>query len=122
MIEKGKHYLLIGFGRWGTLDPWLGIPVNWSQIAGAKAIIEADMKDLDVEPSQGSHFFQNLTSFSISYFTIKNSNKNSFIDWEWLDDQKVSSKMKYVKHIELQKPLSIKINAHKKLGVILKSV
>lgn len=120
MLEKGKQYLLIGFGRWGTLDPWLGIPVTWSQIAGAKAIIEADMKDLDVEPSQGSHFFQNLTSFSISYFTVKNSNRNAFINWTWLDEQKVEKKLKYVKHIELPKPLSIKINAHKKLGVILK--
>ena len=120
MLEKGKQYLLIGFGRWGTLDPWLGIPVVWSQIAGAKAIIEADMKDLDVEPSQGSHFFQNLTSFSISYFTIKDTNKNSFINWKWLNGQKINKKLKYVKHIELQKPLSIKINAHKKLGIILK--
>lgn len=120
MLEKGKQYLLIGFGRWGTLDPWLGIPVTWTQIAGAKAIIEADMKDLDVEPSQGSHFFQNLTSFSIGYFTVKNSNKNSFLDRDWLELQKINRKLKYVRHVELQKPLAIKINAHKKLGVILK--
>ena len=79
------------------------------------------MKDLDVEPSQGSHFFQNLTSFSIGYFTIKNSNKNSFLDWNWLELQKINRKLKYVRHVELQKPLEIKINAHKKLGVILKS-
>lgn len=120
MLELGKQYLLIGFGRWGTLDPWLGIPVNWSQISGAKAIIEADMKDLDVEPSQGSHFFQNLTSFSISYFTVKNSNKNSYINWKWIDEQKTNKRLNFVKHIELNKPLGIKINAHKKLGVILK--
>ncbi len=120
MLESGTQYLLVGFGRWGTLDPWLGIPVIWSQISGAKAIIEADMKDLDVEPSQGSHFFQNLTSFSISYFTIKNSNKNSFLNWNWLNEQKINKSLKFVRHIKLQKPLEIKINAHKKLGVILK--
>ncbi len=120
MLEKGRQYLLIGYGRWGTLDPWLGIPVTWPQIAGSKAIIEADMKDLDVEPSQGSHFFQNLTSFSIGYFTVKDTNKNSFFDKEWLAVQKINKKLTYVRHIELQKPLAIKINAHKKLGVILK--
>lgn len=120
MLEFGAQYLLIGLGRWGTLDPWLGIPVNWSQISGAKAIIEADMKDLEVEPSQGSHFFQNLTSFSICYFTIKNSNKNSYLNWNWLAEQKINKKLKYVRHIRLENPIEIKINAHKKLGVILK--
>ncbi|MDD5362823.1 MAG: PEP/pyruvate-binding domain-containing protein [Ignavibacteria bacterium] len=113
-------YLLIGYGRWGTLDPWLGIPVIWSEISGAKAVIEADMKDLIVEPSQGSHFFQNLTSFSISYFTVKTGSKNSFIDWKWLDSQKVHDRTEFVKHIKLPNPVEIIINPHKKLGVILK--
>ncbi len=120
LTDEKRPYLLIGYGRWGTLDPWLGIPVIWSEISGAKAIIEADMKDLIVEPSQGSHFFQNLTSFSISYFTVKTGSKNSFIDWKWLDSQNVKDQSLFVKHIRLEKPLQIIVNPHKKLGVILK--
>jgi len=70
LIKEKKPYILVGVGRWGSLDPWLGIPVNWDQIAGAKAIVETSFKDLAVEPSQGSHFFQNITSFMIGYFTV----------------------------------------------------
>lgn len=120
LTDEKRPYLLIGYGRWGTLDPWLGIPVIWSEISGAKAIVEADMKDLIVEPSQGSHFFQNLTSFSISYFTVKSGSKLSFIDWKWMDSQKVREETHFVKHISLDKPLQIIVNPHKKLGVILK--
>ncbi len=120
LTDKKLPYLLIGYGRWGTLDPWLGIPVIWSDISGAKAIIEADMKDLVVEPSQGSHFFQNLTSFSVSYFTVRNDSRHAYIDWRWLDSQNVNDGMRFVKHIRLPKPLQIIVNPHKKLGVILK--
>ncbi|MCE1165776.1 MAG: histidine kinase [Bacteroidetes bacterium] len=120
LTEDKLPYLLIGYGRWGTLDPWLGIPVIWSEISGAKAIIEADMKDLIVEPSQGSHFFQNLTSFSISYFTVKTGSRNSFIDWKWLGSQNVTDETRFVRHIRLEKPVQIIVNPHKKLGVILK--
>ena len=120
MITDEKPYLLIGVGRWGTLDPWLGIPVTWSQISGAKVIIEAGMKDMIVEPSQGSHFFQNLTSFSIGYFTVNTNNKGSDIDWEWLRKHKAIEEKTFTKHIRLKKPLTIKMNAHENLGVILK--
>lgn len=120
MIADEKPYLLIGVGRWGTLDPWLGIPVTWSQISGAKVIIEAGMKDMIVEPSQGSHFFQNLTSFSIGYFTVNTNNKGSDIDWEWLRKHKAVEEKIFTKHIRLKKPLTIKMNAHENLGVILK--
>jgi hypothetical protein len=120
LVKKGRHYLLIGFGRWGTLDPWLGIPVNWAQISGAKAIIEADMIDLKVEPSQGSHFFQNLTSFSISYFTVKDNAKHSFLDLDWLKLQKNTYSSRYVKHINLPEPVCVIVDSHKKLGVVLK--
>ena len=120
MLSEHKPYLLIGIGRWGTMDPWLGIPVTWSQISGAKVIVETCMKDMIVEPSQGSHFFQNLTSFSIGYFTINSINKHNFIDWDWLNNYPVFEEKKFVKHIKLQKPLTIKINAHKSIGLILK--
>lgn len=120
MLDENKPYLLIGVGRWGTLDPWLGIPVNWSQISGAKVIVEAGMKDMIVEPSQGSHFFQNLTSFSIGYFTVNTVNKESFLDWNWLSENKPVEEKSFVKHISLSKPLTIKMNAHENIGVILK--
>ncbi len=84
LIKKNREYLLIGLGRWGTLDPWLGIPINWEEISGAKAIVESNFKDFDVEPSQGSHFFQNLTSFKVGYFTVNSHKGNGFIDWAWL--------------------------------------
>lgn len=120
MLDEKKQYLLIGVGRWGTLDPWLGIPVTWSQINGAKVIVEDGMKDLIVEPSQGSHFFQNLTSFSIGYFTVNTENKVGKLDWNWLQKQKTVEEKTFVKHIRLKKPLTIKMNAHKNIGVIVK--
>ena len=73
LISQKRPYLLVGVGRWGSLDPWLGIPVGWEQIAGARAIVETSFKDMSVEPSQGSHFFQNITSFMIGYFTVNNT-------------------------------------------------
>ncbi|MCX6164629.1 MAG: histidine kinase, partial [Ignavibacteriae bacterium] len=120
MLADNKPYLLIGVGRWGTLDPWLGIPVTWSQICGAKVIVEAGMKDMIVEPSQGSHFFQNLTSFSIGYFTVNTTNKESLLDWEWLIRKQAVEEKIFVKHITLKKPLTIKMNAHENIGVIIK--
>lgn len=118
LIEKNKNYLLIGFGRWGTLDPWLGIPVTWTQISGAKAIIESDTMDIIVEPSQGSHFFHNLTSFSVSYLTIKSLNRSCFIDWNWLESIKPSTSLNYVSHLKLKKSLTLYMNAMKKSCII----
>ena len=95
--------------------------MTWSQISGAKVIVEAGMKDMVVEPSQGSHFFQNLTSFSIGYFTVNTTNKKSNLDWDWLLQQQTVEEKTYVRHIRLKRPLTIKMNAHENLGVILKS-
>ena len=81
LVDAGRPYLLVGMGRWGTLDPWLGIPVKWDQISGARAIVEANFTDTAVEPSQGSHFFQNITSFQVGYLTV---GVNDLLDWEWL--------------------------------------
>ena len=120
LISKELRYLLIGLGRWGTLDPWLGIPVRWEQISGAKAIIESNFKDFNVTPSQGSHFFQNLTSFKVGYFTINSYENMGFIDWEWLLSQHVVESKEFTKHITTEKPFTIKINGRNNRGVILK--
>ncbi|MDA3861879.1 MAG: histidine kinase [Melioribacteraceae bacterium] len=120
LVKKEKEYLLIGVGRWGTLDPWLGIPITWEQISGAKAIVETNFKDFDVEPSQGSHFFQNLTSFKVGYFTIHRNIGNGFVDWDWLSTQNVKEKKGCVTHVTLESPITIKIKGRENKGVIIK--
>ena len=120
LIGQRRPYLLIGLGRWGTLDPWLGIPVKWDQISGARAIVEAGFKDLEVAPSQGSHFFQNITSFQVGYFTVHSKIKEGFIDWEWLSRQKVVGEKTYTRHFRFETPIIIKMNGHQNKGIILK--
>jgi hypothetical protein len=120
LVSENKPYLLIGVGRWGTLDPWLGVPVTWDQISGARAIVEANMKDFNVAPSQGSHFFQNLTSFMVGYFTVNAHANQGFIDWEWLSKQKAVEELEYTRHIHCDNSITIKMNGHKNKGIILK--
>lgn len=120
LLDEGRPYLLIGVGRWGSLDPWLGIPVKWDQISGAKAIVESGFKDFDVDPSQGSHFFQNITSFMVGYFTVNSRMKHGFVDWEWLRRQPAIEEKSYVRHIHLDKSVVVKINGHQNKGIILK--
>ena len=86
LSAKDKPYALIGVGRWGSNESWLGIPVTWDQISGARVIVEAGFRDFRVTPSQGSHFFQNLTAFQIGYFTVNPDAGEGFVDWEWLAD------------------------------------
>jgi CheY-like chemotaxis protein len=119
VLEK-RPYLLIGLGRWGSLDPWLGIPVKWQQIAGARIIIEAGFKDIEVAPSQGSHFFQNITSFMVGYFTVTSRIEEGFVDWEWLLSQNVVEEKSLTKHLRLNNPLVVKMNGQKNEGIILK--
>ena len=120
LMTANRPYLLIGVGRWGSLDPWLGIPVTWEQIAGAKAIVETSFKEMAVEPSQGSHFFQNITSFMVGYFTVNTIHKNGFINWDWLLSRKPYAKKEFTKHLRFKKPLLLKMNGHKNKGIILK--
>ena len=120
LLKKEKPYLLIGVGRWGTLDPWLGVPVEWEQIAGARVIVESSFVDMEVTPSQGSHFFQNLTSFMVGYFSVGSNFKNSLIDWNWLKACPTISEKVYTKHIELSSPIIIKMNGTSNEGIILK--
>ena len=120
LLNDKKPYVLVGLGRWGSLDPWLGIPVTWDQISGAAAIVESGFKDFEVEPSQGSHFFQNITSFRVGYFTVDAANKIGFIDWDWLLSQKAVEELEFTKHLRFQSSISVRINGHKNKGIITK--
>jgi CheY-like chemotaxis protein len=120
LLSLGRPYLLIGVGRWGSLDPWLGIPVKWDQISGAKIIIETGFRDMEVDPSQGSHFFHNITAFRVSYFTVNSVTSDGYIDWTWLRARPVEEEKQYVRHIRLEKPVVAKINGHQNEGIILK--
>jgi len=120
LLDERRPYLLIGVGRWGSLDPWLGIPVKWEHICGARAIVEAGFKDTDVEPSQGSHFFQNITSFSIGYFSIRSRNEDDWIDWDWLARQPRIESRNFTHHIRFDSRIVIKMNGRLNRGVILK--
>ncbi len=120
LLADGTPYVLIGVGRWGSRDPWLGIPVTWDQVAGAKVIVEAGLRDFKVTPSQGSHFFQNLTTFNAGYFTVNPEDGDGHLDWDWLDAQPAASANAHVRHLRLAEPLLIKMNGRKGEGVILK--
>ncbi|MCX6167776.1 MAG: hypothetical protein NTX65_00425 [Ignavibacteriales bacterium] len=119
LVKSNNKYVLIGFGRWGSSDPWLGIPVEWGQIAGVKVIVESTLFGINVELSQGSHFFHNLTSFNVSYFSIT-YDSDFKIDWDWLNSQQIVHETNFVKHIKLIKPLTIKVDGRKSRGVIKK--
>ena len=114
-------YILVGVGRWGSADPFLGIPVSWDQISGARVIVEAGFRDLTVTPSQGSHFFQNITARNIGYFTINGDPAGeAFVDWEWLARQPAVVEGHFVRHIRLQRPTLVKMNGRRRVGVIVK--
>jgi len=104
---ENRPYVLIGPGRWGSRDPWLGIPVTWSQINMARAIVETDFADLEVEPSQGSHFFHNMTSFGVAFLTVPRRGDSEFINWTWLEAQKAAREELggAIRHIHLDHPL-----------------
>lgn len=120
LISEKRPYILIGLGRWGSLDPWLGIPVTWDQISGASVIVESSFKEFHTTPSQGSHFFQNITSFKIGYFTVDSYHNIGHIDWDWLKSFKPVEEMKYVKLLRFDKEIVVKINGRKNSGIILK--
>jgi CheY-like chemotaxis protein len=119
-IEKGKRYILIGPGRWGTRDPFMGIPVIWSQISNARIIVETDMSDFSVDPSLGSHFFHNVVSMNVGYFTVFKRKTSSFIDIDWLRGQKGRIRRKYVTEISFEKPIKVLMNGIKGTAAIFK--
>jgi len=113
-------YVLIGVGRWGSTDPYLGIPVSWTQVAGARVIVESGFKDFKVAPSQGTHFFQNLTSCNVGYFTVNPGYGEGFVDWEWLAAQPAVEESEFVRHVRLDEPLTVTMSGRRSEGVILK--
>jgi CheY-like chemotaxis protein len=119
-VSSQKNYILIGPGRWGSNDPWLGIPVKWSQISAARLIVESGLKHFQIDPSQGTHFFQNLTSFHVGYFTINPFNNDGHYDVSFLDSQPADFEDNHVRHISFSNPVVVKIDGSKKRGVIMK--
>jgi hypothetical protein len=120
LVADGVPYVLVGVGRWGSSEPFLGIPVAWDQIAGARAIVEAGFRDFTVTPSQGTHFFQNLTSSNVGYFTVNPDAGEGFVDWEWLAAQPAVEEASCVRHLRFDQPVVVKMNGKLNQGVILK--
>jgi CheY-like chemotaxis protein len=120
LSAENRPFLLIGVGRWGSNDPWLGIPVEWDEISGARAIVEAGFRDFRVTPSQGSHFFQNLSAFQVGYFTVNPDAGEGSLDWRWLEEQKERGEQGCVRHLWFEQPISIVMNSRTSQGVILK--
>jgi len=119
-IKEGRNYVLTGPGRWGSSDQWLGIPIKWPQISMARVIIESGLKNYHIDPSQGTHFFQNLTSFRVGYFTINPHFKEGFYDVEYLDSQPAFYEDKHIRHIRFEHPFKIQIDGKHNKGVIFK--
>jgi hypothetical protein len=119
LAEEGRRCILIGPGRWGSADPWLGIPVTWDQISSARVIIEASLEDFRVTPSQGTHFFQNMTSLRIAYFTVNPWAGEDRIDWEWLDAQPAVRGSKHLRHLRFNRPVAVRIEGVSNRGVLL---
>jgi CheY-like chemotaxis protein len=120
LVEEKQPYILIGPGRWGTCERHLGIPVIWSDINGAKVIMEVDLKDFQVDHSQGSHFFHNISSAGIPYFFVKYGSKTDFLDWDWLEDQPAEGDYEFFRHIRTQDPLTVIANGKERSGKIIK--
>jgi CheY-like chemotaxis protein len=112
LVSQERKYLLIGPGRWGSADRWLGIPVNWSEICGVGAMVETTFTELKADPSQGSHFFHHITTLGISYIAIAEHGED-FLDWNWLTSLPVKAESLYVAHIKLDKPMTLKVDGRK---------
>jgi hypothetical protein len=117
--EGGGSYVLVGPGRWGSSDYWLGIPVKWPHISAARVIVEAGLKNYHVDPSQGTHFFQNLTSFGVGYFTINTYTGDGLFQQEILDQMPAVEETEHVRHVRFSKPMKIMMDGKRQLGVVL---
>ena len=118
-LDEGRNYVLVGPGRWGSSDTWLGIPVKWPHISAARVIVEAGLTNYRVDPSQGTHFFQNLTSFGVGYFTINAFMNDGVYNQEFLNTQPAVHETKYLRHVHFHQPMVVKMDGKKKLGVVL---
>ena len=117
LLLAKRPYLLIGFGRWGSSDPWLGIPTKWGQISGVQAIVEATLADRVIEASQGTHFFHNITSFGVSYFHVSSSAVPG-VQWSWLESREAVQETQYLRHIRLDQTLLVKVDGRTGVGGI----
>jgi hypothetical protein len=120
MVDEDRPYLLIVFGRLGTTDPWLGIPIDWEQVSGSRAIVEVSREDFNVVLSQGSHYFHNLINLQVSYFSIPHASENH-VDWEWLEQQDLIEETDFIRHIRLPVELAIMVDGRHGRGVVYKS-
>lgn len=118
LMDEGRPYLLVGIGRWGSSEPWLGIPVEWANIAGARVLVEATLPSMDVELSQGSHFFHNLSSFQVLYFPVAHAGRYA-IDWAWLNGRQKIAELRFVMHVRTEKPIVIRADGRSGRGVII---
>ena len=119
-LDKKKNYILVGPGRWGSNDTWLGIPVKWPHISAARVIVEAGLTNYRIDPSQGTHFFQNLTSFGVGYFTINSYIDDGIYDQAFLDEKDAVFETQYLRHIHFDNPLIVKIDGKKNIGLVMK--
>ena len=120
-LDEGHGYVLVGPGRWGSSDPWLGVPVKWPAISAAKIIVEAGLQSYRVDPSQGTHFFQNLTSFGVGYFTVNDFIQDGIYRQDELNQMPAIHETEHVRHVRFPHPLTIKVDGMKKEGVITMS-
>ena len=118
-LDEGKHYVLVGPGRWGSSDSWLGIPIKWSHISAARVIVEAGLTNYRVDPSQGTHFFQNLTSFGVGYFTINAYMGDGVYQQDFLDGLVAVEETKFLRHVHFETPITVKMDGKKKIGVVM---
>jgi hypothetical protein len=118
--QDNRYYILIGPGRWGSRDPWLGIPVNWNHISNVKVIVETELPEFKVDPSLGSHFFHNVTSMNIGYFDIPCNSETNFIDWEWLRSRPVAGRSEHFVHLQFDDSLVAKMDGRKRTSVVFK--
>lgn len=118
LARERRPYVLIGPGRWGSFDPWIGIPVTWHQISWARVIAEAPARDLPIEPSQGTHFFHNMTSAGIGYFSLCGGNEKEFIRWDLLQSLPCEEAAPGVRHVRLQQPLTVRMDGQTQEGII----
>lgn len=118
-LENGRNYVLVGPGRWGSSDSWLGVPVKWPNISAAKVIVEAGLTNYRIDPSQGTHFFQNLTSFGVGYFTVNDFLGDGVYNQAFLNAQPAVNETEHVRHVRFSSPIIIKVDGMKKEGVVL---
>ena len=118
MRTEGRGYLLAGFGRWGSSNPWLGVPIRWSDISEVKVIVECGLDNFRIEPSQGTHFFQNMTSFGVGYMTVNPYAGDGKLDFERLDAMPALYESDYIRHVQFEKPMDICIDGVKNKGIV----